>query len=107
MLGGAWAWLASSATAIFVALVVLVILIRGGFHRGPNGKLSRQRCASVFILSASAYTFGVLSVSELLIHGPKLSYLIHYGFGDQRIAWLLSGIVLDTVFRIWDEFSHD
>lgn len=69
--------------------------------------MSRQRCASVFILSASAYTFGVLSASELVIHGPKLSDLVRYGFGDQRIAWLLSGIVLDTVFRIWNEFSHN
>ena len=66
----------------------------------------RRRLASIVILSASTYTFVVLVLSQLVVKGPQVSVLVHNGFGDQRVAWLLLGVALDGIFRVWDEFRH-
>lgn len=83
---------------------MVIWLMALGFHRNRDGSLSRRRLASVFLLSASAYTFTVAACSDLFFQGPSLSLIVSDGFGNQRVAWLLVGVVLDSAFRIWDEF---
>lgn len=106
MAGGVWGWLATPAMSILVAIVMVAVLVRCKFHRNKDGSLSRRRLASVFVLSASVYTFLVGASSELFFHGPSLSTIIREGFGDARVSWLLIGVVTDGVFRIWDEFRQ-
>ena len=106
MLGGLWVYAASPAASVFAAFGVIVMLVNKGFHRDSKGILDRRRLASLVVLSASTYTFAVLVVSHLFVHGPILSVLVHDGFGDARVAWLLFGVALDGIFRVWDEFRQ-
>jgi len=106
MLSGAWWIVASPAASVIAAFVVLCLLIHRGFHRERDGCIARRRLASLVVLSASTYTFAVLVLSQLVLKGPKVSFLISDGFGDSRIAWLLLGVTLDGAFRVWDEFRH-
>jgi hypothetical protein len=105
MLTGPWYWVASSATSVIIAAIALIILIRMGYHREPNGRLGRRRMGSVLGLAASSYTFSVCVVSELVVNGPPISELIEKGFGNERVAWLLLILTFDQVFRLWDEYS--
>lgn len=98
-----WNVVASPAASLIAAVIVIILLVRTGYHRDDAGKLIRKRLASVLILGAATYTFAVLSLSQLL-GGPALSKLSSEGFGDGRVAWLLLGVVADGIFRIWDEF---
>jgi hypothetical protein len=104
MITGVWYYLASPIASLVIAVVMLSILIRLGYHRDPNNALARRRLATVVTLSAAAYTFIVLATSELIFHGPHLSVLASEGFGNVRIAWLLLAVVIDICFSIWDEF---
>jgi len=84
---------------------MVTVLCRMKFHRSVDGRLNRQRLATVLLLSASTYTFVVAILSELIFHSPGLSAIFHDGFGDGRVAWLLFGVCLEAVIRIWDEYS--
>lgn len=106
MLPGGWSVAATPAASVIVAFAVVILLIRHGFHRTRGGGLERRRLASIVVLSASTYTFLVLVLSQLVIHGPPISLLIHDGFGEARVGWLLLGVALDGVFRVWDEFRQ-
>lgn len=96
--------LATPATSLLVGVVLLAFLIKRGFHRDLAGSLSRRKMASVFLLSASTYTFVVLVLSQLVFRGPAISILVDKGFGNERVAWLMVGVSLDGAFRIWEEF---
>jgi hypothetical protein len=104
MIGGIWWFLANPLASMVSAVAMLSILVWLGYHRDPTGKLARRRMAAVVILSASAYTFALCAFCELFMHSPHLSVLIKYGFGEQRVAWLLLGVIIDICFSIWDEF---
>lgn len=109
MLNGFWGIVASPEASVFVGVIVLVVLVRLGYHRTIEGIITRRRLASVFGLTASTYTFGVCAIAQLLVHGPTVAQLVEHGFGNERVAWLLSILILDQGFRIWDEFRpmHD
>lgn len=104
MLEGVWWFAASPAVALGFGLFIIYLLMRGDYHRAPDGSIGRRRLASVFVLGASSYTFGVMVLSQLVFHGPDVSVLAEKGFGNIRVAYLLSGVFLDGLFRIWDEF---
>ena len=97
--------LASSTAALSSALLIIFILTYLGAHRNSDGAISRRRLASVFVLSASAYTFFVLATGEL-IFGISIEHMISDGFGGERLAWLLLLIFTDLIFRLWDEFRR-
>ena len=108
MLDFPWSWLASSSAAVLFAALALGILIYLGYHREPGGRLGRRRMGSVIGLSASCYTFVICVFSQLVVKGPKISELIEFGFGNDRIAWLLLILTFDQSFRLWDEYRpHD
>lgn len=100
-----YTFLATPAAALLSSLLVVLLLIRLGAHRELSGALSRRRLASVFILSASAYTIFILSTGELFF-GIPMERMISDGFGGQRVAWLLLAVFIDSVFRIWTEFIY-
>ena len=106
MLEGAWYYAASPAASLAAALFVLGLLIRLDYHREAEGTLARRRLGSVIVLSASTYSFGLMFLSQIVLHGPNVSSLVENGFGDSRIAWLMFGVMLDGVWRVWDEFRH-
>lgn len=106
MLPGAWFYVASPAASLAASIVVLILLVRHGFHRDSSGALARRRLGSIIVLSASTYSFGLMFLSEIVLHGPAVHELIKIGFGDSRIAWLMFGVTLDGVFRVWDEFRQ-
>lgn len=85
-------------------MAMLFLLCRQKYHRNSDGSLSRQKLATVLLLSASTYTFTVAFVSEIILHGPNLSAIFRDGFGDGRVAWLLFGVIIETGMRIWDEY---
>jgi hypothetical protein len=103
-LPGVWPYVASPLTSLIVAVVVLTLLVRLGYHRDQNGAITRRRLASVFGLAASSYTFAVCVIAQLALGGPDVATLIGHGFGSERVAWLLLIVVLDQCFRLWDEF---
>jgi hypothetical protein len=103
-LPGAWPYLASPLASLVAAIIILILLIRLGYHRDRGGAITRRRLASVFGLAASSYTFAICVVSELALGGPDVAELIDLGFGSERVAWLLLIVVLDQCFRLWDEF---
>ena len=105
MLPGAWYYTASPAASVTAALVVLLLLVQLGYHRDEKGALARRRLGSVIVLSASTYSFGLMFLSQIVVHGPGVAELVGDGFGDARIAWLMFGVMLDGVWRVWDEFS--
>jgi hypothetical protein len=105
MITGAWGLLASPFSAVVVGIAVILIFHRNGFHRGAKGDLARRKLGTVFILSGTVYTFGLCALSQLALHGPTVSVLIEHGFGNQRVAWLFSGLVIDAFFRLWSEFG--
>lgn len=106
MLPGAWGIVASSAATVIVGVAAVWWLRRCGFHRDASGTLQRPRIASVFVAAATTYTFATLTASELVFKGPAISVLIHEGFGDQRIAWLLVAVVIDSICRLREEFRR-
>lgn len=103
-LTGVWPYLASPLASLVTAIVILILLVRRGYHRDRNGAITRRRLASVFGLAASSYTFAICVLSELVLGGPDVALLIDRGFGSERVAWLLLIVVLDQCFRLWDEF---
>lgn len=103
-LDAVWTMLASPAAALLTAAVVSLGLVLRGYHRDPKGAIVRRKLASVIALSASSYTFGICVLSQFVLHGPSVSVLIRYGFGNTRVAWLLLGLATDQIARIWDEF---
>ena len=103
-LPGAWPYLASPLASLFAAILILILLVRLGYHRDRNGAITRRRLASVFGLAASSYTFAVCVLAQLVFGGPDVATLIERGFGSERVAWLLLIVVLDQFFRLWDEF---
>jgi hypothetical protein len=103
-LPGAWHYVASPLASLVTAIVILILLIRRGYHRDRSGAITRRRLASVFGLAASSYTFAVCVLSQLFVGGPDVAHLIERGFGSERVAWLLLIVVLDQCFRLWDEF---
>ena len=103
-LPGAWPYLASPLASLFAAIVILILLVRLGYHRDRSGAITRRRLASVFGLAASSYTFAICVTAELVFGGPEVAALIDRGFGSERVAWLLLIVVLDQGFRLWDEF---
>lgn len=103
---GAWGWLATPLASVVAGLIFVAILIRLGYHRNRDGTLSRRRIARVVILSSATYTFLIGASSDLFFHGPDLSAIIKFGFGDERVSWLLLGVIYDGVTRIWEEFGH-
>ena len=84
---------------------MLLLLVQLGYHRDEKGALARRRLGSVIVLSASTYSFGLMFLSQIVVHGPGVAELVGDGFGDARIAWLMFGVMLDGVWRVWDEFS--
>lgn len=104
MLEGAWYYLASTPAQIVVGMALVIYLCRRGYHRDGGGNIRRQRVASVFALSALSYSFIVLVTSQLIFHGPTIATLIQDGFGNDRIAWLMVGVIFDGALKIWDEF---
>lgn len=104
LLVGIWGVIASPAVSLGVGIIVLVSLIQCGFHRDGKGAVTRRRLASVFGLSVSTYTFSVCAASQLVFGGPTVGTLVDQGFGSERIAWLLAVLIVDQLFRVWDEF---
>lgn len=104
MLPGAWGVVASPGLSFISGLGLVLLLIRLKFHRQNDGSLARRRLASVFILGATTYTFGIMVLSQLFLNGPHLSDISRYGFGDSRVSYLLVAVVFDGIFRIWDEY---
>ncbi len=103
-LHGAWPYVASPLASLSAAIVILILLIRLGYHRDRSGAITRRRLASVFGLAASSYTFAVCVVAQFAFGNPEVATLIGDGFGSERVAWLLLIVVLDQSFRLWDEF---
>ena len=99
MLDFPWSWLASSSAAVLFAALALGILIYLGYHREPGGRLGRRRMGSVIGLSASCYTFVICVFSQLVVKGPKISELIEFGFGNDRIALAITDIDLRPIFQ--------
>lgn len=106
MLTGGWSLVATPGMALLVGAILVICLIRAGYHVTPEGILGRRKMASVFILGASTYTFVVLVISQLVMNGPHLSILCEAGFGNSRIAYLLIGVILDGIFHLWEEFRQ-
>lgn len=106
MLNGIWGFLTEPGMQISAGFFIFLALVAQGYHKGGNGKLARRRCGSVFVLSIATYTFLVCVVSQLVVGGPRVSELISKGFGDERVAWIYFGVVLDGAFRVWSEFSE-
>lgn len=105
MLPGAWYYVASPAASVIASIAVLLVLVRLDYHRDAKGALARRRLGSVIVLSASTYSFGLMFLSQIVLHGPGVAALVGDGFGDARVAWLMFGVMLDGVWRVWDEFS--
>ena len=99
-------WLATPAASLIMAIFIVSLLVRAGYHRDSDGVLSRQRLASVFILSASAYTFCILATAQIFFDHPSYAVLVDKGFGNDRLAWISVGVITDSIWRIWDEFRH-
>ena len=81
-------------------------LVVSGNHLDESKKLRRRNIGAVFIVAAMTYTFSVLVSSNIVFNGPPISLLVNEGFGEQRIGWLLAGVIVDGTMRIWEEFHH-
>lgn len=103
-LPGAWPYVASPLSSLIAAVLILILLVRLGYHRDRTGAITRRRLASVFGLAASSYTFAVCVVAQFAFGDPDVATLIGKGFGSERVAWLLLIVALDQGFRLWDEF---
>jgi hypothetical protein len=104
MIFGIWAWVATPAASLIAAVLAVIWLILCGFHRNSEGGIYGRRLGIVVGLSASSYTFTICVLSQLLIKGPSVGKLVEHGFGSERIAWLLLILLLDQVWRLWDEY---
>jgi hypothetical protein len=105
MVTGVWTYFATPAASLIIGVAALALLVRCGYHRDENGGLSRRKMASVLLLAASTYTFMVLITFEFVLGGPDMTELIARGFGSERIGWLMVGVSLDGMFRVWEEFQ--
>ena len=98
---GLWSWLATPGAVLIVAA-----LVAGTYLYFKNkGTWTRSGFATVFGIGASTYVYLVLIGSQLIFKGPSVSALIHDGFGDDRIAWLLTIVAADGVYRIYEQFA--
>lgn len=104
MLSGVWAWAATPAASLIFASLAVFWLVRCGFHRNADGGITGRRLGSVVGLSASSYTFSVCVLSQIIVNGPSVGVLVEHGFGSDRIAWLLLFLLLDQIWRLWDEY---
>lgn len=94
---------ASAQASLAVGVTVTILLIRKGYHRGLQGDILKARLSKVFLGSIVVYIFGVCALGQLVLEGPSVSDLIHK-FGEERIAWVMVGLVFDYTLTVWDHF---
>ncbi len=99
-----WGWVASPGAALTAGVCTIILLTLNGYHRNDDNSLANTKIVKVFLLSTLAYTFLTLAISEILIEANTLPVLISDGFGNGRVAYLLVGVALDQMLRVWDEF---
>ena len=56
--------------------------------------------------SAALYTFLVTFIGHWFLHQP-VSQTIREGFGDERFGWLLLGVSIDLIGRLYSLFDPD
>lgn len=102
MLSGFWIYAASTPAAVLVGFLALTLIVKAALRDPKSSSTRLQRAAAAFALCASVYTFGVLTISQLVISGPSVSDLIEHGFGNERVAWLMLVIICEQGIRIID-----
>jgi hypothetical protein len=97
---------ASSLAAITFGLLCAFALIISRRHRDNQGNIVSQRITAVTLLSISTYVLFVLLIG-FWVFGVPISVIVARGFGDERIAWLLLGTLVDTAIRLYAFFEPE
>ena len=100
----AWLWVASPAASVTAGLVSLAILIRRGRHRDTRGRAAHGSIAMAILQGAALYTFIVTVLGHWFLHIP-VAASVQAGFGNERFAWLLLGISIDLLYRLYSLYD--
>ena len=98
-----WAWLANPGASIVAGCLALAVLLVARRHRNAEGKTLVPRMVSVFLFGLAGYTMLIIIVGHFFGRTP-VSATVKL-FGDDRIAWIFVGLVMDQFARIYRAFD--
>ena len=101
-----WAIIVSPAASVFCGLACLLSLVLRGRHRDLTGKTAHGKIAMAVLQSAACYTM-LTTIAGHWFLKIQLSETIQAGFGNDRFAWLLLGLSVDSIGRIYGLFDPD
>jgi hypothetical protein len=102
-----WLWLnvvASPAAALLAGAFTLWLFIFTGRHREPDGKLAPTRLYTGILLGLAVYAIVVACTGQLIWH-KSIARTIERGFGEDRVSWVLVGVAIDMLLRLWQQFD--
>jgi hypothetical protein len=99
-----WSWSANPAASLSMGILVFIVALFQGRHRGDDGKIEPTRVISAALQPPVLYTLLISVLGHFYLKIP-ISTTFSQGFGDERIAWLVLGLSLDIAIRLLSLFD--
>jgi hypothetical protein len=77
-----------------------------GRHRDSSKKIASGKITLCILQSIAFYTLAICLIGHWYLKIP-VSETIHDGFGDERAAWLLLGVTIDVMVRLYGLMDPD
>jgi hypothetical protein len=99
MLHSAFSLISTPAASLLAGLFGVFVLIILRQHRDRVGNASPPKIVACFLLGIVSYTLLILVVGNFAFRIP-ISLAIS-AYGDDRMAWLMLGLLADTFARLY------
>ncbi|HEV7599062.1 MAG TPA: hypothetical protein VGO49_02240 [Bradyrhizobium sp.] len=96
---------ATPLASLLAGIIGLALLLFIGAHRDTSGEVSPAKIVACVLLCIVSYTFLVLIVGNFAFHIPVSVAVAN--FGEDRIAWLMLGLLADTFSRLYRLFDSE
>jgi len=106
MIEGVLGYFATSGATVAVGVFSVAVLCYSGSHRDLSGTIVASKIAGAFGIAMATYTFLVAAGIHLLFKTATLTQVISNGFGEERFAYLLAGVSLDGLLRLWKSIDE-
>jgi hypothetical protein len=101
-----WTIFANSAASVAFGVLGFILLKYSGSHRDNQNRLASIKISACVLQSIAAYTLAICIFGHWFLKIP-ISMTIREGFGDERAAWLLLGVLIDVLVRLYGLFDPD
>jgi hypothetical protein len=94
-----WSFVVTPSASIAFGIFCVAMLFRRGSHR-VGGAVNRAAIVETFLIGISLYTFSTILIGHFFFH-IAITRSITEGFGENRLSWLLIGVVADHFARLY------